>query len=105
MDAERRADLEGIAAIAISACQMGKPDHEVEQAVRHTAHAVGRATREDLARVAEAIRQFPQPDDLSSDERERRRPIDEMVGLASAEEELEALLRAREVVLRIADTL
>jgi hypothetical protein len=60
---------------------------------------------EVLREAAQAISSFPQPIDESADELERARPIREMLGVRSASEDLEASLRARDWLERLAHDL
>lgn len=105
MNRQRIHDIEGVASIAITACQMGESDAKVESDTRSVMVVMDMDRRDDALLVAEAIRQFPQPKHQTTDERERRRPIEEMLRVLSPEDELGALLRARKIVLRIADAL
>lgn len=99
----RTGAIEGIAAIAYTDVEMGKTDDEVRSHVVGMFQLMGLSTQDDMLAIAEAIRCLPQPLDESAEKRERRRPIEEMLGLPSPEAQLTAQLHARNLVLDLAD--
>lgn len=105
MDQDRRLNLEGIASIALSGYLCQRDPTTIEATLRAYMATLSLDTRDDALLVADAIQHFPQPDDQPAEERERLRPIEDMVGLTPPEEQLAAQLRARELLLAIADTL
>ncbi len=103
--AERTIILEGLAALAVGTAEMGGTDSEIALAVSNNMTRLGLGGAEDLRAVVRAIGRLPQPLDQSAEERERRRPIEEMLGLTSAEKQLEAALRARQALESFANEL
>lgn len=95
--------VQGIAAIAYTEVEMGLPDDEVRSHIVGMFQQLGLSTREDMLAIAEEIRRGPQPLDEPADERERRRPIEEMLGVTSPEAQLTAQLHARALVLELAE--
>lgn len=87
--------FEGLAAIAITAAEMGATDEELVAAVGSMMLRLGMGTPDEVRAVAVAIGRLPQPLDEGAYERERRRPIEEMLGVTSPEDQLAASLRAR----------
>lgn len=90
--------FEGLAAIAVTAAEMGVSDGELVGAVGSMMLRLGMSTADDVREVVAAIGRLPQPLDEDAYERERRRPIELMLGVTPPEEQLAAALRAREVL-------
>ena len=103
---ERQVITEGLAAFADTFCEMGLSDDEVKAGIARQCLAL-HLHAEDvptlLRESTEALRRFPQPLVESAEETERGRPIREMLGVTSAEDQLAATLRARELLQRMAD--
>ena len=103
-DAENTEIIEGLAAIANGLAEMGESDEEIRRHMR--GHLARRQITTEapavLRAAAECITRMPQPLLESAEETERRRPIEEMLGLTSAEDQLAAMLRAREVLENLA---
>jgi hypothetical protein len=104
-DEEHRGIVEGLAAIAVTAAEMGTTEEEARRQlalwlVRLEVQSSG-VPRE----AAAAISSFPQPLDEPAERLERGRPIREMLGVPEPTQELEAALRAREWLDRLADDL
>ncbi len=97
--------VEGIAAFAISLAEMGTDEEAARSQLVGMMVGVHEIDPELLREAAAAVSAFPQPLDESPEEIERARPIREMLGVRSASEELEAVLRAREWLQRLADDL
>lgn len=89
--------------MAITAAEMGASDEELVNAVGGMMLRLGMGTADEVRAVAAAVARLPQPLDEGAYERERRRPIEEMLGVTSPEEQLSAALRAREVLERFAE--
>jgi hypothetical protein len=100
---ERQVIVEGIAAYAVTYAEMGATENEaVRMLVAHLLRLAGPDPTiiEDAAR---AVRSMPQPFDETPEEIERARPIREMFGLPTAEDELTAALQAREWLTGLAE--
>jgi hypothetical protein len=102
---DRRAALEGLAATAVTVAEMGGSDVEIVQTVRAQMSALGMATVQVVREVIATVAQLPQPPDESADVRERRRPIEDMLGVASPEAQLASAMRARAVLEAFAEQL
>jgi sulfur carrier protein ThiS len=106
MDAPSGASIEGVAAFAVSLCEMGEAtDEQVRETIADLLASLGIATREHALAVAQAIAALPQPEDQPAEERERRRHVEAMLGVTPPEQELAAMLRARDLVQQVADSL
>ena len=95
--------VQGIAAIATTEVEMGLSDDDVRSHVVGMFVQCGLSSREDMLAIAEEIRRAPQPLDESAEARERRSHIEDMLGVTPPEVQLAAQLRAREIVLELAD--
>lgn len=106
LDDELRRDIAGVAAIALTYCEMGgASDEDVIATIRTYLDRLNRLTVTNVRHVADAIRAVPQPLDRSAEETARARPIEDMLGVTSAEDQLAAQLRAYDLALRTADLL
>lgn len=92
---DRKTALEGLAAMAVTVAEMGGSDNDIVQTVGAKMSALGMSTVADLRDVIAAVVRLPQPLDESSEVRERRRPIEEMLGVVSPEVQLANAMRAR----------
>ncbi len=90
--------LEGLAAMAVSLAEMGSSETELVKVVGSSMASLGLTSSADVRDVAGAISHLPEPVDESAEVRDRRRPIDEMLGLTSPEDQLVAALRARDAL-------
>ncbi len=103
-DERRRIIVEGLAAHAVTLAELGADEADVHRKLIGKLHRLGFT---DLPAVlkdaAAAIGAGPQPVDETADERERARPIRDLLGVPDATEQLSATLRAREWVERLAD--
>lgn len=98
--------INGAAAIATTAAEMGKTDQAVAADVLGLIEGVRVAPTADLLRaVSAAISSQPQPLDQSAEERERMRPIEQLLGVTSPEQQLSAALRAKAIVDDLAQRL
>lgn len=104
-DDEYRGIVEGLAAIAVTAAEMGATEEEARQQLVLWLIRVEVQSSNVLREAATAISSFPQPADEPADRLERGRPIREMLGVPEPSEELEAAIRAREWLERLADEL
>lgn len=102
---ERTLTLEGLAAIAVTVAEMGGTPEDVMARVGPYLFKLGLATGDDVRAVAAAIARLPQRMNESAEIRERRKPIERMLGLTSAEEALVASLTAREALETLAAAL
>lgn len=99
---ERRVIVEGLGALAVSLAEMGVDEDVARAQLVAMMGRVHEFKPDVLREAAQAISSFPQPLEESADELERTRAIREMFGVPSASEELEASLRAREWLERLA---
>jgi hypothetical protein len=99
---ERQKLVEGIGAAAVTLAEMGESEGEARSRLVALLNQVGVTDAEIVRDAAAAIGTFPQPIDETLEEIERARPIRESLGVPSAEYELEAALRAREWLQRLA---
>jgi hypothetical protein len=95
---DRAKVLEGLAAMAVTLAEMGFSETDLVKVVGSSMANLGLTSPADVRDVAGAISQLPQPVDESADVRDRRQPINEMLGLTSPEDQLVAALRAREAL-------
>lgn len=94
---------EGLAAIAISVAEMGGSDEDIKAQVMSMIAALRVDDPTAVLRAAAgAVARLPAPLEESSDKSERHRRVREMLGVKSAEEQLVASLRGREVLERMA---
>ena len=97
-----------LAIVAISVAELAESDDEVQAEV---ANAMLRLRISDfeapsvLRAAAASISDLPQPLMETAEETERRRPVRQMLGLQSADEQLAAMLRARQLLEQMADRL
>lgn len=84
---------------------MGATDEELVGAAGRMMLRLGMGTADDIRGVVAAIGRPPQPVDEDASERERRRPIEEMLGVTTPEAQLAAALRARGALEAFADLL
>jgi hypothetical protein len=90
--------LEGLAARAVALIELGRTDAEVVADLASYLARFDMRTAEAVRGVAAAIGRLPRPAEQPVDEQERSRPKEQMLGVPSAEEELEAMRRARAVL-------
>lgn len=90
---------DSLASIASTEFEMG---HDLEQAEAAVLRAWESFGRPDLQSAADALRRLPQPLLESAEETARREPARAMLGVTSAERQLEAALAARELLERLA---
>lgn len=102
---DRRVIVEGLGAMAVSLAETGEDEDTARRQLVGMMLQLHETDVEVLREAAEAISSFPQPIDESTDELERARPIREMLGVRSASEDLEASLRARDWLERLANDL
>lgn len=105
-DADDRRIVEGLAATAVAAAEMGESDDAI--CAQLAAWLTTLRVDDPVAVVraaAQAVGGMPQPISESAAETERARPIREMLGVQSADEQLVAALRARECLERLANDL
>lgn len=102
MSDERRTVIEGLAAIATSLAEAGMPEPDAHAQLVAWIERLGVDAATVRAAAAEVARQ-PQPLEETAEETERARPIREMLGVTSAEDQLIAALRAREWLEQLAD--
>lgn len=102
---DRRVIVEGLGAMAVSLAETGEDEDTARRQLVGMMLQLHETDVEVLREAAEAIASFPQPIDESADELERARPIREMLGVRSASEDLEASLRARDWLERLANDL
>lgn len=95
--ADQRA-LDGLAARAVALVELGWTDAQVVADLDSYLARFEIRTSETVRGVAAAIDRLPRPAERPVDEREQRRPEEQAFRMPSAEEELEAILRARAVV-------
>jgi hypothetical protein len=108
-DDQREMIVEGMAAIAVTLAEMGHGEEDTRQQVVSYLVERLRIDETDLVPVireaATAIQTFPQPTNEPAEQLERGRPVRQMLGLPEPAEELEAMLRAREWLERLATEL
>lgn len=107
-DAKDPGIVEGLAAIATSVAEMGGTDDDIRAGVANMMlqlHIADHEVVDVLRAVVASISKMPQPMTESAEKTERRRHVREMLGVQSAEEQLLAMMRAREVVQQLADRL
>lgn len=97
--------IESIAAVAVTAAEMGKADEQLLADVGELMLLFEMTTANDVRAVAAAIQRLPQPLDQDAQQREANLPIENMLGIQSPEDQLLAALRAREALERFADYL
>jgi hypothetical protein len=102
---ETRRVAEGIAALAISYAEQVASEEEWRAALLETLVQLGEANALMLRLAAAAVTSLPEPLDETPEEIESARHIREMMGVRSAEEDLAAVLRAREWLERLATEL
>jgi hypothetical protein len=102
---EHRGIVEGLAAIAVTAAELGATEEEARQQLALWFVRLEVQSSGVLREAAAAISSFPQPPDEPAERPKRGRPIREMLGLPEPSEELEAVLRSREWLDRLADEL
>ena len=100
-----RVIVEGLAAMAESHVMMGAPPDQVRGILLLAMERLGVYDPAFLRAAAEVIRRGPQPIDETPEEIEQARPVREMLGVRSAEDDLSAMLTAREVLESLADLL
>src|SRR6266567_1076285 len=106
---QRRAIIDGTAAIAVTLAEMGHTEDEARQQI--VGYLVQRLQidAQDLVSVireaAYSIASFPQPLDEPAERLERGRRIRAMLGLPEPTDALASTLRAREWLERLADEL
>lgn len=88
--------VEGLAAYATGYAEMGMAAADAKVQLVELAARFDAAAPRLFRLAAAAIAHQPQPLEESADETERRRPIEEMLGLTSAADQLAAALVARE---------
>lgn len=93
---------DGLAAIAITEFEIGKPRDEIESDLLAAWIQLGSQPGAFRA-ASKAIASFPQPILESAEKSERMRPIREMLGVTSTEDQLLANLAARELLEELAD--
>jgi hypothetical protein len=90
--------LEGLAARAVALVELGRTDAEVVADLDAYLTRFDMRTAEAVRAVAAAIGRLPRPSERPVDGREQPRPEEQVLGVPSAEEELEAMLRAMAVL-------
>jgi hypothetical protein len=96
---------EGVAALAFSHAEQGTSEEEARVVILETLMQLGEANASMVRLAASAVTSLPEPLDETPEEIERARPIREMMGVRSAENDLAATLRAREWLERLATEL
>lgn len=99
---ERTVTLEGLASLAVTVAEMGGTPEDVMAKVGPCLLKFGLVTGDDVRAVAATIARLPQPLNESADVRERRDPIERMLGVTSPEDALVASLTAREALQSLA---
>ena len=99
---QRRVVVDGVAAAAIYYAEMGYPEDVARSWLLARLQQVGATDAEVVRDAAESVARQPQPLEESAEETERARPIREMLGVTSAEDQLSAALTAREWLERLA---
>lgn len=104
-DEHRRVAVEGVAAAAVTSVEMGNTDDETRRQVllwmQHTRYI----DAPFLLEVATAITRHPRPVNWPVEGQEQREHIEQMLGVVSANDQLLAALRARELVTTLAQEL
>jgi hypothetical protein len=93
--------VDGLAAHAISGFEFGTPLEDTRAMLIAKWTQFG-APRGAFAAAAAAIAHFPQPVDETAEELEQARPIRNLLGVTSADDQLLAALRARELLGELA---
>jgi acetyl-CoA carboxylase carboxyltransferase component len=101
-DDSRRIIVQGLAATAVTIAQMGGTEDDARAQLVGLLRQVGATDADVLIEAAHAMSTFPQPPNESPETIERREPVRQWLGVPSATEELEASLRAREWLQRLA---
>lgn len=102
---DRRIVVEGLAAMAVTLSEMDASEDEARAQLVTMLQRVGATDVGVVREAAAAISGFPQPLDESAEAIERAEPIRRLLDVPSAAEELQASLRAREWLERLADDL
>lgn len=93
---ERKTLVEGLMAVALTTAEMGHDELVFRQQAHETLSAYPEAGAHEVHDAADELRRFPQPPEYAVAERDRREFIDDMLGRASPEKQLAAMLTARE---------
>lgn len=104
-DEQRRVAAEGVAAASVTSVEMGKTDGETRRQVLLWMQHTGYTDAPFLLEVATAITRQPQPVNWPVEGQETREQIERMLGVVSANDQLLAALRARELVTALAEEL
>ncbi len=104
-DEQRRVVIEGLAATAVTLAERDERETTALAYLRDLSEQAGGRTARVFRSAAAAITAMPQPPLESAEETERARPMRQMLGVQSVEDQLTAALRGREWLLRLADEL
>ncbi|MEO5680725.1 MAG: hypothetical protein ABIS47_13770 [Acidimicrobiales bacterium] len=100
-----RVVTDGLAATAVTLAERDEREVTALGYLRELSDQVGQRTPGVFRAAAAAITAMALPPLESADETERARPIRQMLGVQSVEDQLTAALRGREWLLRLADEL
>jgi|SRR6478609_7522963 len=104
-DPELRSRVESVAAIAIRWSALGEPDNRIETGVRYHMARLEIYDREHALLVVDAIQEASRPEDGAEYQGRRRRVVEGPSAHVLAEDRVAAMVRAEELVLRVADSL
>ncbi len=97
--------VDGLARTAVTLAERDERDVTALGYLRDLAGQMGACTSPVFRAAAAAIAELPQPPLESAEETERARPMREVLGVQSAEDQLTAALKGREWLVRLADEL
>lgn len=104
-DERLRVVVDGLAATAVMLAERDEREATALGYLRDLSNQAGGGTAQVFRAAADAITNMPLPPLESAEETERSRPMREMLGVQSVEDQLTAALRGRAWLLRLADEL
>ncbi|MDQ6836930.1 MAG: hypothetical protein M3137_00950 [Actinomycetota bacterium] len=93
---ERQAIVEGVADLVVTLAEVGVTERDALRQIVVNLTQLGALEVAVLRDAATAVGKLPQPREETTEETERRRPINERFGVPPAEENLLAALQGRE---------
>ncbi len=104
-DEQQRVVIEGLAVTAVTLAERDERETTALAYLRDLSEQAGGRTAQVFRLAAAAITDMAQPPLESAEETERARPMREMLGVQSVEDQLTAALRGREWLLWLAEEL
>jgi hypothetical protein len=102
---ECRKIAEGIAALAVSHAEQGASEEESRTVILKKLTELGQANASMVRLAASAVTSLPEPLDEAPEEIEHARAVRELMGVRGADDDLAAMLCARERLERLATDL